>query len=50
VLHPALTKDLYFVSDDAGGHVFAETLKEHNSNVQKWRAAAEKDVKGTPRP
>jgi UPF0755 protein len=38
VLSPASTKHLYFVADGNGGHVFAETLKEHNANVQKWRA------------
>jgi UPF0755 protein len=38
VLNPASTKDLYFVADGNGGHVFAETLKEHSANVQKWRA------------
>ena len=38
VLNPASTKDVYFVADGNGGHVFAETLKEHNANVQKWRA------------
>jgi UPF0755 protein len=37
VLNPASTKDLYFVADGNGGHVFAETLKEHSANVQKWR-------------
>jgi UPF0755 protein len=37
VLNPADTKDLYFVADGSGGHVFAETLKDHNANVQKWR-------------
>jgi UPF0755 protein len=44
VLNPAETKDLYFVADGAGGHIFSETLKDHNANVQKWRAV-EKDVK-----
>jgi UPF0755 protein len=39
VLNPANTKELYFVADGKGGHVFAETLKEHNANVQKYRAA-----------
>jgi peptidoglycan lytic transglycosylase G len=43
-LNPADTKDLYFVADGSGGHVFAETLKEHNANVQKWRAV-EKEMK-----
>jgi len=38
VLNPASTKDLYFVADGKGGHVFAETLKDHNVNVQKYRA------------
>jgi UPF0755 protein len=42
VLNPADTNDLYFVADGTGRHVFAETLKEHNANVLKWRAA-EKD-------
>jgi UPF0755 protein len=36
-LKPAQTKDLYFVADGKGGHVFAETLKDHNANVVKWR-------------
>jgi UPF0755 protein len=44
VLNPASTKDLYFVADGSGGHIFSETLKEHNANVQKWRAL-EKDAK-----
>ena len=38
VLNPATTKDLYFVADGNGGHIFSETLKDHNSSVQKWRA------------
>jgi len=49
VLNPAETKDLYFVADGAGGHVFAETLKEHNANVLKWRAL-EKDMKAKASP
>ena len=44
VLNPADTKDLYFVADGTGGHVFSETLKDHNTNVQKWRAV-EKEMK-----
>jgi UPF0755 protein len=37
VLNPATTNDLFFVADGNGGHVFAETLKQHNRNVARWR-------------
>jgi UPF0755 protein len=37
-LNPADSRDLYFVADGSGGHVFARTLEEHNRNVAKWRA------------
>ncbi len=37
VLHPAQSKALYFVADGTGGHIFADTLAEHQANHQKWR-------------
>ncbi|RST30452.1 endolytic transglycosylase MltG [Sphingomonas ginkgonis] len=38
VLDPAPTKALYFVADGTGGHVFADTLEQHQANVAKWYA------------
>jgi UPF0755 protein len=38
VLNPEKTKALFFVADGQGGHVFANTLEEHNANVEKWYA------------
>ena len=38
VLQPEDTRDLYFVADGTGGHVFSETLEQHNRNVRRWRA------------
>ncbi len=37
VLHPRATRELYFVADGSGGHVFAETLAAHQRNVLRWR-------------
>ena len=36
-LKPDQTDYVFFVADGTGGHAFAETLDEHNSNVAKWR-------------
>ena len=38
VLNPAKTSALYMVADGTGGHAFADTLDQHNANVQKWFA------------
>lgn len=38
VLDPAPTSALYMVADGKGGHVFGNTLAEHNENVRKWFA------------
>ena len=38
VLDPAPTEAIYFVADGTGGHVFADTLEQHNANVAKWYA------------
>jgi UPF0755 protein len=36
--NPARTKDLYFVADGTGGHVFAENYEQHQKNVARLRA------------
>jgi UPF0755 protein len=38
VLNPAKSSALFFVANGKGGHVFADTLEEHNANVEKWFA------------
>lgn len=45
VLNPAKTKNIFFVADGSGGHVFAQTNAEHERNVAKWRKyRAEKGI------
>ena len=36
--NPARTKDLYFVADGTGGHVFSENYDQHQKNVARLRA------------
>ena len=38
VLNPSDSQALFFVANGKGGHVFANTLEEHNANVEKWFA------------
>jgi len=42
--NPARTKDLYFVADGTGGHVFAENYEQHQKNVAKLRALEHNDA------
>jgi UPF0755 protein len=44
VANPVRSKDLYFVADGTGGHVFADTFAQHLKNVARWRQI-EKDAK-----
>jgi UPF0755 protein len=50
--NPARTKELYFVADGAGGHVFAETLDQHQRNVAKLRSIEQsrESAPGAPAP
>ena len=56
--HPAPTRDLYFVADGTGGHVFSESLDQHSRNVQNWRrlekektdGAVDRGTPGVPAP
>ena len=43
-LKPAQTNEIYFVADGQGGHIFSETLKDHNSAVTNWRKT-EKEIR-----
>jgi len=43
--NPARTKDLYFVADGSGGHVFSENYDQHQKNVARLRA-----IEKTPAP
>jgi UPF0755 protein len=50
VANPSRTNDLYFVADGTGGHAFADTLEEHNRNVERWRAIERQRAAQTPPP
>jgi len=38
VLNPAKTSALFMVADGKGGHIFGDTLEQHQANVEKWYA------------
>lgn len=44
VLNPPETDYIFFVADGKGGHLFAETLAEHNRNVAAYRAYERKEI------
>ena len=43
VLNPPDTNYIFFVADGNGGHNFAVTLDQHNTNVQNWKAGLTKN-------
>ncbi|MEO8667342.1 MAG: endolytic transglycosylase MltG [Bauldia sp.] len=45
VANPSRTRDLFFVADGTGGHVFAETYEDHLKNVARWREIREERTK-----
>lgn len=48
VLNPPETKDIFFVADGKGGHVFSQTLDQHNKNVSRYRAVLRGEVAPKP--
>ncbi|MBX3518832.1 MAG: endolytic transglycosylase MltG [Xanthobacteraceae bacterium] len=50
VANPSRTKELYFVADGTGGHVFAETYEQHLKNVARWRDFQKDKQDNAPQP
>jgi UPF0755 protein len=48
--NPSRTKELYFVADGTGGHVFAETYEQHLKNVARWREIERDGLQATGAP
>jgi len=46
--NPARTKELYFVADGTGGHVFSDNYAEHQKNVARLRGIEHGDGNATP--
>lgn len=45
VLNPAVSKDLYFVANGKGGHVFSATMAQHDKNVARWRRIQNQQIR-----
>jgi UPF0755 protein len=48
--HPARTRDLYFVADGTGGHIFSDNLDQHTKNVARWRDVEKQQQNSLPQP
>lgn len=46
--NPARTKELYFVADGTGGHVFSDNYAEHQKNVARLRGIEHGNGNATP--
>src|ERR1700681_156729 len=46
--NPARTKELFFVADGTGGHVFAETYDQHQKNVARLRGIEQQQHQAAP--
>ncbi|MEM9256951.1 MAG: endolytic transglycosylase MltG [Pseudomonadota bacterium] len=49
-LHPADGTALFFVARGDGGHVFSDTLAEHERAVRKYQLQRRKDYRSSPQP
>ena len=47
---PARTKDLYFVADGSGGHMFSESYEQHQKNVARLRVIEKNGTADQPTP
>ncbi len=47
-LHPDAGRSLYFVARGDGGHVFSETLAQHNRAIRKYQLQRTKDYVSSP--
>jgi UPF0755 protein len=48
--NPARTKELYFVADGSGGHVFSDNYNEHQKNVARLRGIEQSNAPPAPAP